>query len=154
MRTAVDVHNYLVERDVPHELVPTQGRVRAPERVAAVLGLEPEQVGRVRLFETMNGGVVAALVPAGHDPDPERVRAAGGGEVTELEDERATDLTQFLPEAMPPVALPEDTTTILDERLAAQEVLYFPGGEATSLLKIRPEDLLAATEARVAPLTS
>ena len=154
MRTAVDVHNYLVERDVPHELVPTQGRVRPPERVAAVLGLEPEQVGRVRLFEMTDTGLVAALVPADQNTDAERVGAAGGLEVTELDDERATDLTQFLPEAMPPVALPEDTTTLIDEALAAQEVLYFPGGEATSMLKIRPEDLLAATEARVASLTS
>lgn len=153
MRTAVDVHNYLIERDVPHELVPTQGRVRPPERVAAVLGLEPDQVGRVRLFETVEARLVAILVPADRDPDPERVRAAAGGEVSELDGPRATDLTQFLAEAMPPVALPEDTTTILDEGLAAQEILYFPGGEATSLLKIRPDDLLAATEVRVAPLT-
>lgn len=154
MRTAVDVHNYLVERDLPHELVPTQGRVRSPERVAAVLGLEPEQVGRVLLLETMEMGLVAALVPADREPDSERLRAVGAGEATGLDDDRATDLTQFLAEAMPPVALPEEVTTILDEGLAEQEVLYFPGGEATSLLKIRPVDLLAATEARVAPLTS
>lgn len=152
MRTAVDVHNFLVERDVPHELVPTQGRLRPPARVAAVLGLEPEQVGRVRLFEA-EGGLVAALVQADRDPSPDLLRAAGGGEVDEVDDDRATDLTQFLSEAMPPVGLPEGTTTLLDERLAAQEVLYFPGGEATSLLKIRPGDLVGATEARVARLT-
>lgn len=153
MRTTVDVHNFLVERDLPHELVPTQGRVRPPERVAAVLGLEPEQVGRVRLFEA-EGGLVAALVRADLDPSPELLAEAGADDLRELDDDRATDLTQFLAEAMPPVGLPDGTTTILDQRLADQEVLYFPGGEATSMLKIRPEDLVTATEARVAPLTS
>lgn len=150
MRTAVDVHNFLVEREVPHELVPTQGRLRPPERVAAVLGLEPGQVGRVRLFQGQ--GLVAALVQADREPSPDLLRAAAG-EVAEVDDARATDLTQFLAEATPPVGLPEGTTTILDEVLAGQEVLYFPGGEATSLLKIRPDDIIAATGARVAPLT-
>lgn len=152
MRTAVDVHNYLVERDVAHELVPTQGRLRPPDRMAAVLGLEPEQVGRVLLFQG-DRGLVAALVRADRDHSPDLVQAAAG-EAVELDDEDATDLTQFLAEAMPPVALPEGTTTILDEQLAEQEVLYFPGGEATSLLKIRPDDLVEATKALVAPLTS
>lgn len=152
MRTAVDVHNFLVARDVPHELVPTQGRVRPPDRVAAVLGLEPEQVGRVRLFES-SGRLVAALVQADLNPSQELLVAAGVDSPTELDDDRATDVTQFLAEAMPPVGLPAGTTTILDEPLAAQEVLYFPGGEATSLLKIRSGDLVEAAEARVAPLT-
>ena len=51
MRTSVDVHNALVERDVPHELVPLRGRLRKPDRIPAALGLRPEEVGRVGLFE-------------------------------------------------------------------------------------------------------
>lgn len=153
MRTAVDVHNYLLERDIPHEVVSLRGRVRTPDRVAAVLGLEPEQVGRVVLYEGPTG-LVAALVPADRNPDAARVaEAAGASQLEEAEPSRAADLTEFLHEALPPVDLPEGTTALLDERLAGQEVLYFPGGEATSVLKIRGQDLKTATGARTAALT-
>src|ERR671914_12849 len=103
MRTSVDVSNYLLERDIPHELVSLPGRLRSPgrmARIAAVLGLPPE---------------------------------------------RATELTEFLAEALPPVGLPAGTRVIVDRPLAQQEVLYFAGGEATSMLKIRAVDLVRAT---------
>ena len=153
MRTSVDVHNYLVERDAPHELVPLKGRVRSPKRVAAVLGLPPKQVGRVVLFDAENGPV-AALIPASLEPNVSRVAgAAGVSELTEVQPERASDLTGFLPEAMPPAGLPVGTTVVMDRRLSLQEVLYFPGGEATSVLKIRPDDLARATRATVARIS-
>lgn len=152
MKSAVDVHNFLVERDVPHEMVPTGGRVRSPERVAAVLGLDAEQVGRVVMLE---GGesLVAALVHADRVPDRDLVSKACGHPVEELSADRAIDLTEFLPEALPPVALPGAASVLMDRDLAAQEVLYFPGGEATSVLKIRAEDLIEAAGARVAALS-
>ena len=155
MKTAVDVHNYLVARDIPHELVGTQGRVQDPERWATVLGLEPEQVGRVMLFERADGeGLVAAAVPADREADPALVASAAGSEVASVSDARTTDLTEFFHEALPPVGLPDGTLVLLDDQLASQEVVFLPAGEATSLLKIRPEDLLRATggaAARLAP---
>lgn len=151
MKTAVDVHNYLVERDIPHEMVAAGGRVRSPERAAAVLGLDPEQVGRVVVFEG-EGRIVAVVVPANRDPDPDLVRDTAGVEVAAVPADRSTDLTEFLPEALPPVALPRGAMVLIDRDLAGQEVLYVPGGEATSVLKIRADDLVRASEARVAPL--
>jgi prolyl-tRNA editing enzyme YbaK/EbsC (Cys-tRNA(Pro) deacylase) len=153
MKTAVDVHNFLLERDIPHEMVATGGRVRSPERVAAVLGLAPEQVGRVVVFEG-NDLLVAAVVPADRTPDPWLVRDATAEEVTEVAADRSIDLTEFLPEALPPVALPQGTSVLIDLSLTDQEVLYLPGGEATTDLKIRAEDLLRATEARVVRLVT
>lgn len=150
MKNAVDVHNFLVERDIAHEMVSVGGRVRAPDQVAGVLGLEPEQVGRVVLYEGA-AGLVAAAVPAASDADARLVaRAADDPGLAEVAPERATALTEFLDESLPPVALPEGTTLLLDRLLERQEVLYFPGGEPTSVLKIRPPDLLRATSAHVA----
>jgi len=153
MRTAVDVHNYLVERDIAHEMVPMRGRLRDPDRAAAVLGLEPGQVGRVALLEA-DGRLVAALVQADRAADPARVaEVVGASSAEDVAPARGTDLTEFLAEAIPPVGLPEATTVVLDESLAEQEVLYFPGGEATSVLKIRAEDLLAATGGSIAAIS-
>jgi prolyl-tRNA editing enzyme YbaK/EbsC (Cys-tRNA(Pro) deacylase) len=39
---------------------------------------------------------------------------------------------------------------VADRKLAGQEVLYFAGGDPTAILKIRGEDLVKATGAKVA----
>jgi Cys-tRNA(Pro)/Cys-tRNA(Cys) deacylase len=152
MRTSVDVHNFLLERDVPHEMVPTRGRLRSPDRMAAVLGLPPEQVGRVVLFRG-SGDLVAVLLPSHVTADHGKIaEVAGKSHLEELSPEESTEATEYLHEALPPAGLPQGTRVVMERALADQEVLYFPGGEPSSLLKIRPEDLVRATRARVAPV--
>jgi Cys-tRNA(Pro)/Cys-tRNA(Cys) deacylase len=150
MRTSVDVHNHLVERDVMHEMLPVRGRLRSAENIAAVLGLPPEVVGKVVVFET-DRGPVAALVPSGSEPDPERVRAAiRGHEIREAPAARTSQLSEYLSEAVPPIGLPNGFRVVADKALAGQDVLYFAGGEATAILKVRGADLVKATGAKVA----
>jgi prolyl-tRNA editing enzyme YbaK/EbsC (Cys-tRNA(Pro) deacylase) len=153
MRTSVDVHNYLLERDVPHELVSVRGRLRSPgrmARIAAVLGLPAEQVGKVVVLEGRKH-LVAVLVPSNGEADLRRVAvAAPSPSLSEPTSDRVSDLTDYLSEAVPPVALPAGTRVIMDRTLAEQEVLYFAGGEPSTLLKIRAQDLIQASEAKVA----
>lgn len=59
MKTSVDVHNYLVERDIPHELVPLQGRVRAPEHVPALEEHDPPHLLR---WKPEDGGEVTSVL--------------------------------------------------------------------------------------------
>jgi prolyl-tRNA editing enzyme YbaK/EbsC (Cys-tRNA(Pro) deacylase) len=153
MRTSVDVHNALVERDIAHELVPVRGRFRRPDRIASVLGLDPSEVGWVTLFEG-DGRVVAALTSVAHRPEPTRVAGAAGlDRCREVRAARVSDLTGFLREALPPVGLPPEIDVLVDDPLSAAEVLYFPGGEPSLVLKIRGGDLLKATDAAVATLS-
>lgn len=150
MRTSVDVHNFLLEREIPHELVPVRGRLRSPDRVAAVLGLPPEQVARVVILEG-RGRLIAVLLPSDRRPDLDRVtEVTGVAGLAEPTPERVTDLTDFLAEAVPPAGLPDGARVIMDRSLSEQEVLYFSGGETSSLLKIRPADLVRATGAKLA----
>jgi prolyl-tRNA editing enzyme YbaK/EbsC (Cys-tRNA(Pro) deacylase) len=153
MRTSVDVHNYLLERDVPHELVPVRGRLRSPgrmARIAAVLGLPAEQVGKVVVLEGRKQ-LVAVLVASNAEADLRRVAVvAPSPTLTEPTADRVSDLTDYLSQAVPPVALPDGTRVIMDRTLAEQEVLYFAGGEPSTLLKIRAQDLIRTSEARVA----
>ena len=150
MRNSVDVHNFLLERSVPHELVPVRGRFRSADRIAAVLGLEPEQVGRVVVLSARKG-LVAVLIPSNAEPDLRRIAVAvPTPTLRELTADEVTDATDFLAEAVPPVGLPEGTRAIMDHGLSGQEVLYFAGGEGSTLLKIRPGDLQAAVDAKVA----
>ncbi len=152
MRTSVDVHNFLIEREVPHEVFSARGRLRTPERLAAVLDLPQEEVGKVVVFEGPKAAV-AAVVPAGTAPDVGKVRrAAGNRELSQASDERASELTEYLPESIPPVGLPNGFEIVVDRSLDRDAVLYFPGGEVRSVLKIRGSDLVKATRARVASI--
>jgi len=154
VRTSVDVHNFLVERDVPHEVLPVRGRLRSPERLAAVLELPPEEVGKVVVFEGAEGAV-AAVIPAGRTADTTRVRrAAHRPDLEPAADDRAAALTEYLPESLPPVGLPDGVLLILDHSLARDAVLYFAGGESRAVLKIRGKDLVRAARAKVARIAA
>jgi prolyl-tRNA editing enzyme YbaK/EbsC (Cys-tRNA(Pro) deacylase) len=154
VRTSVDVHNFLIEREIPHELFPARGRLRSPELLAAALDLPPGEVGKVVVFEGPDGPV-AAVVPSGHHPDPKRVRRVSGQpEIEPVTEDRASELTGYLPEAVPPAGLPDTFTVILDRALNRDGVLYFAGGEVRSVLKIRGKDLVKATNARVASIAA
>jgi prolyl-tRNA editing enzyme YbaK/EbsC (Cys-tRNA(Pro) deacylase) len=152
VRTSVDVNNFLTEREVRHELVPTRGRLRSSERIAAVLDLPPEVVGKVIVFEGPEGPV-AAVVPSGCEADRARVaRASRQADAEAVSDERASELTGYLAESIPPAGLPDEFSVILDRSLHRDAVLYFPGGEARAVLKIRGKDLASATRATVASI--
>jgi len=146
------VHNYLIERDAPHELVSAKSRFRTPDRMAAVLDLRFEEVGRVVIFEGRDGPL-AAVVPSDAEPDPQRVsRAAGLSSVQPADDDRASELTGYLPETIPPAGLPEPFQVVIDLSLNRDDVLYFPGGEPRAVLKIRGTDLARATDAKLASI--
>jgi prolyl-tRNA editing enzyme YbaK/EbsC (Cys-tRNA(Pro) deacylase) len=156
VRTSVDVHNFLTEREAPHEVFRAAGRFRSPDSIAAVLDLPPEEVGWVAVFEAgdADGAPVAAVIPSHREPDPKLLaRAVGRSPLERATERRATELTEYLQEAVPPAGLPDGFEVVLDRSLDADRVLYFPGGEPMAVLKIRGVDLARATGARVAKIS-
>src|SRR5919204_231416 len=87
--------------------------------------------------------------------DAERVRkAVRAGQVRPTTQARASQLSEFLGEAVPPAGLPGSFRIIIDRNLADEDVLYFAAGEASAVLKLRGRDLVRATGARVASIAS
>ena len=153
MRSSVDVHNFLLERDVPHEVISTRGRLRSAERMAAVLDLPPSEVGKVVILEGPEGAV-AAVIASDRALDASRAaRAAGRGGLEAVPDHRASEITEYLTEAIPPVGLPGGIRLVVDRPLNRDAVLYFPGGEVRSVLKIRGKDLVKASHAKVGAIS-
>jgi prolyl-tRNA editing enzyme YbaK/EbsC (Cys-tRNA(Pro) deacylase) len=154
VRKSVDVHNFLLERDAPHEVFLARGRLRSADRIAAVLDLDPNEVGRVVVFETPKGAV-AAVVASDREADAARVaKAARVPEATPVSPERAAQITDYLATAIPPTGLPKGVRVLLDHDLNREDVLYFPAGEPRAVLKIRGVDLRRATRARVARIAT
>jgi prolyl-tRNA editing enzyme YbaK/EbsC (Cys-tRNA(Pro) deacylase) len=153
LRSSVDVHNYLLDHEVPHELVPLQGPLRDLEDAPGVLGLEAAEVGRPTVLAD-ELGVVVVLAPADIVVDLGVVtgllRRPG---LAPLGVERSPGLTGYLLAAVPPVALDQPAEVIVDTRLAAQAVVYTAAGEAGVILKIPGEELVKATNAVVFPVS-
>jgi prolyl-tRNA editing enzyme YbaK/EbsC (Cys-tRNA(Pro) deacylase) len=67
--------------------------------------------------------------------------------------DRAPGLTGYLLAFVPPVALECPAALVVDERVAAQDVVYAAAGEPGVILKVRGADLVKATSAVVAQVT-
>jgi Cys-tRNA(Pro)/Cys-tRNA(Cys) deacylase len=157
VKSALDVHRELLAREVRHEMVRVRGRLHCADDLPALLDLR-EGCGAVRCFTVTapaDRGVAAVLVACGRDPDPDAVRAALG--VDALRPSTADEVnaaTDFAAGLVSPVGLPADVPLLVDAALASRHVLYTAAGEAGVALGIRVPDLLRATGATVAALTS
>jgi prolyl-tRNA editing enzyme YbaK/EbsC (Cys-tRNA(Pro) deacylase) len=108
----------------------------------------------VVVFES-DRGPLAALIPSNRSVDAERVRkAVRATELRPTTPARASQLSEYLGEAVPPAGLPGGFRVIIDRALAGEDVLYFAAGEASAVLKLRGKDLVRATGARVVPIVS
>jgi prolyl-tRNA editing enzyme YbaK/EbsC (Cys-tRNA(Pro) deacylase) len=153
LRSSVDVHNYLLDHEVPHELVPLQGPLRDLEDAPGVLGLDPGEVGRpTALCDEV--GLVVVLAPADVTVDLGVVtgllRRPG---LSAVSADQSPGLTGYLLAVVPPVALDQPAEVVVDSRLASQGVVYTAAGEAGVILKIPGDELVKATNAVVFPVT-
>jgi prolyl-tRNA editing enzyme YbaK/EbsC (Cys-tRNA(Pro) deacylase) len=153
LRSSVDVHTYLLDHEVPHELVPLHGTLRDLGDAPGVLGLPADAVGRPTVLAD-EVGIVVVLAPADVTVD---VGVATGllrrPGLTHVTAEQAPALTGYLLPLVPPVALDGPAEVLVDARLAAQPVVYTAAGEPGVILKIPGDQLVKATNAVVFPVT-
>lgn len=153
MRSSIDVANYLLAEDIPHELVPLPGRLRDLAAAPEVLGLPVEAVGRPTVLAD-GEGVTIVLAPAGAAVHTTGVRELLGRQaLTCVAADEVPALTGYLDGWVPPVACEAPATVVVDERVAAQDVIYTAAGEVGMILKVRGPDLVKATSAVVAQVS-
>ncbi|HEV8648265.1 MAG TPA: YbaK/EbsC family protein [Actinomycetes bacterium] len=149
MRSSIDVHNHLLADDILHELSALPGTLRDLSAAPAALGLPSAAVGRPTVLAD-GKGVVVVLAPAGAEVDLGGVaELLGREELAPVTPGAAPGLTGYLLPFVPPVALECDSTLVVDERLAGQDVVYTAAGEPGVILKVRGADLVKATSAAV-----
>lgn len=153
MRSSIDVHNHLLADDVVHELSQLPGPLRDLSSAPGVLGLPPQAVGRPTLLADDDGCVVV-LAPADAEVDTSTVaELLGRLDLDPVPPDRAPGLTGYLLAFVPPVALECQSTLVVDEQVADQDVVYAAAGEPGVILKVRGADLIKATSAVVASIT-
>ena len=160
MRTALDVHRFLLAADVPHEMVRLDQRITTADDLPDSLGPGVCCVA-VRLYHVSRWmGVTprptwaAVLVPAGAVPDRRLLLLALGAEdVRPATASEANSATGYPSELVSPVALDSDVEVLADTALGVSDVVYVAAGEGGLALGIRTRDLLVAVGARAATLT-
>jgi Cys-tRNA(Pro)/Cys-tRNA(Cys) deacylase len=156
VKGALDVHQELLARDVPHEVVRLRSRVVAADDLPRVLGLDEGCVAvRCYLVERHGASSFAAtLVPAGTVPDPGRLlEALDACSVRPARPDQVNAVTDFAAGLVCPVGLSPQVELVADAEVERTETSYCALGEGGVALGIRTRDLLDATGARVAVLT-
>lgn len=152
MKSCSDVHNYLLEEGVPHEIVHLPALSTTARRAAALLGVRLSEVVKSLLFDT-DAGPVVCLVPGDAQVDVAQVRAVFGcGAATLAAPPEVVALTGFRPGALPPCGLATDLPVLADPAVFEEPIVYCGGGTTTTMLKIRSEDLRGLLAARVAAI--
>ena len=156
MRAALDVHQDLLARGMPHEVIRLRNRVASADDLPRVLDV-PAGCAAVRCYTVEragSSGFAALVVPAGVVPDETVVcDALVALVVRPATDDQVNGGTGFAAGLVCPVGLPSGVEVLVDDALTAHDVVYCALGESGVALGIRTPDLLVATGARTVPLT-
>lgn len=144
MLSCSDVHNFLAEQGVPHEIVHLPAPSTTAAKAADLLGVSAAEVVKSLLF-LVDEAPVLVLVPGDRSANAERVReAAGGGRTCVLaRPPQVLDITGYRVGAVPPCAHAATVPVLADAAVFVPLVVYCGGGTETTMLKIRSEDLRA-----------
>ncbi|MDY6794738.1 MAG: YbaK/EbsC family protein [Actinomycetota bacterium] len=149
MLSSVNVHNYLQNNNIPHELSRMPEPARTAPRAAAVLGLQPHQVIKSVLFFADEDPVMV-LIPGDTMVDYPKLKAElKASRLHLINADEVRKLTGYLVGCTPPVALKIEIPKYIDLHALREDVVYTGGGEPNMILKIRSYDLVRAADAEV-----
>lgn len=152
MRTSVDVHNFLLAIDVPHEIFLLETSAKTAQRAAALLGLPPHEITKVILF-MVNNEPLAILLPGDRRVHYGSLKKSAGTKNVRLATPaELMEVTDYPIGATPPVALKQKIPVWFDQAVTKADVLYTAAGELNAILKVRCADLSRVLAAKILPL--
>jgi Cys-tRNA(Pro) deacylase len=145
---------WLVERGVPHQLVETQP-ASGPEESARLQGIELGQLLRTIVVRRGENDYVFVLVPGGRRFDWPKLRTHLGVKRLSLPDAaEARAVTGYERGAITPFGSTAAWPVIADSSMLGLDIVAIGGGRRGVNVHLRPADLVAATSAEVADVTT
>lgn len=142
--------------DIPYELrdYEVDPQDLSAEKVAAKIGLPPEQVFKTLVVRGDRHGVVLAVVPGNAELDPKALARLTGDRSTELVPLKDVQpLTGYLRGGVTALGSKKDYPVFVDETLILFDQIAVSAGVRGTQLVLAPEDYLRATQATTGPLT-
>ncbi|ANJ26763.1 Cys-tRNA(Pro) deacylase [Agromyces aureus] len=119
---------------------------------AEKLGLDPERVFKT-LLASVDGSLAVAIVPVAMLLDLKSLAQALGGKRAEMADPAVAERkTGYVVGGISPIGQKTPLPTVLDESAILHEAVYVSGGRRGLDLELAPDDLLAVTGGRYAPI--
>jgi prolyl-tRNA editing enzyme YbaK/EbsC (Cys-tRNA(Pro) deacylase) len=156
MRNSADLEAYVLRLGLEAEIVRLTVETRTVEAAAEALRVTPDLIIKSLVFES--GGVPIVVVAGGTRPVQRKHLAAhlridvSSMRLASPHLVRAS--TGYPVGAVPPFGYPSPIKTLMDRALFNHEWVYGGGGEIQTLLKVKPEAILRATQAEVVDLQS
>jgi Cys-tRNA(Pro)/Cys-tRNA(Cys) deacylase len=162
----LDIHQYLLQHDVHHEIVRLPRPAASAEHLAEVLGITPRRCLAIHPFHalTPDGDVlVLLLAPADATPDSTQlIRALGellrdhlgpAVELTAAGADLVSSHTDYLAGHLAPLLLPADVIVVTTSGVVdlATSIIYTATGDGGTALGIGATDLLNLSHAIVLP---
>jgi Cys-tRNA(Pro)/Cys-tRNA(Cys) deacylase len=120
---------------------------------AEALGQDPARVFKTLLASLVDGGLVVCCVPVSGQLDLKAVATAAGARRAELA--RPTDAaraTGYVVGGISPLGQRKQLPTIVDETAFTYETIFVSAGRRGLEIELAPQDLLALTGGRAAPI--
>lgn len=119
---------------------------------AEKLGVEPERVFKT-LLAVVDGALAVGIVPVARQLDLKALAAALGGKRAEMADPAVAERkTGYVVGGISPIGQKTPLPTVLDESAILCETVLVSGGRRGLDLELAPDDLLAVTDGRYAPI--
>jgi Cys-tRNA(Pro)/Cys-tRNA(Cys) deacylase len=125
------------------------------ERLVASLDLDPDTVGKSLIAILDDGRHVVAVVPVSATLDLKALARASGAKRAAMADESTAErLSGSVRGGIAPLGHRRPLPVFLDELLAVADEIHVSGGRRGLEISLSPADLIAATSATVANLSS
>ncbi len=145
----------LAEAGVPHVLRTYQHDERTTSyglEAAGALEVDPDRVFKTLLAD-VDGDLVVGVVPVNAQLDLKLLAAAVGGKRAAMAQVgRAERATGYVAGGISPLGQRSEHPTVLDESALGHASVLVSGGRRGLDVELAPDDLVALTHARVAPI--
>jgi Cys-tRNA(Pro)/Cys-tRNA(Cys) deacylase len=135
-----------------HEFEHVSGERDYGREAAIALGLDPDQVFKT-LVVTTDGNLAVSIVPVSRQLSLKATASALGAKRAEMCDPSlAARTTGYVVGGISPFGQRKRLPTVIDETCDLFDTIYVSGGRRGLDLGVAPADLIAVTEAVVAPI--
>lgn len=151
--TTERVAAFIAEHGLDAEIIGTPEAVPTVETAAMALGVEVDQIIKTLVFVDSQDRLVIAIACGTGKVDRRKLAdVAGASKLKLARADLVLETTGYAPGGVAPVGLPVGVAVIVDERVAAQNVVYGGSGTDLHMMRIRTSDVIRLNGALVAEI--